>query len=90
MNERTLDLLDTLGRVLLWGAIAVIILGIISAIAIATSESAIPGLDELQRENRGIVSLVSLRPGSPARGCSPALAAILRLLVAVAARALGK
>ena len=81
VDERALGLLDTLGRALLWGAVAVIGLGVISAIAIASSESSLPGLDELQRENRGIVSVISLAAGLTGAGVLAGLGGILRLLV---------
>ncbi len=90
VDERALGLLDTLGRALLWGAVAVIGLGVISAIAIASSESSLPGLDELQRENRGIVSVISLAAGLTGAGVLAGLGGILRLLVAARRDALGK
>lgn len=90
MDARLLGLLDTLGRALLWGAVAVIGLAVISAIAIASSDSTIPGLDEVQRENRGIVSVIALASGITGAGLLAGLGAIVRLLVAGRLEALGK
>jgi len=81
VDERTLGLLDTLGRALLWGAVAVVGLAVISAVAIAGSETTIPGLDEIQRENRGVVSVIALGSGITGAGLLAGLGAIVRLLV---------
>jgi ABC-type Na+ efflux pump permease subunit len=81
VDERTLGLLDTLGRALLWGAVAVVGLAVISAVAIAGSETTIPGLDEIQRENRGVVSVIALGAGITGAGLLAGLGAIVRLLV---------
>ncbi len=86
MDVRTLDLFDTLGRALLWGAVAVLGLAIIAAIAIAGSESTIPGLDELQRQNRGVVALAAFALGIAGAGALAGLGALLRLKVAEARR----
>ena len=82
MDERTLGLLDSLGRALLWGAVAVVGLAVISAIAIAGSQSAIPGLDEIQRENRGVFAVIALGSGITGAGLLAGLGAVVRLLVA--------
>ena len=82
MDERALGLLDMLGRALLWGAVAVIGLAVIAAVAIASSENAIPGLDEIQRENRGVVAVVALASGITGAGVLAGLGAIIRLMVA--------
>jgi hypothetical protein len=82
VDERALGLLDMLGRALLWGAVAVIGLAVIAAVAIASSENAIPGLDEIQRENRGVVAVVALASGITGAGVLAGLGAIIRLMVA--------
>ncbi len=82
MDERTLGLLDSLGRALLWGAVAVVGLAVISAIAIAGSQSTIPGLDEIQRENRGVFAVIALGSGITGAGLLAGLGAVVRLLVA--------
>jgi hypothetical protein len=66
----------------MWGAVAVIGLAVVAAIAIAGSESAIPGLDEIQRQNRGVVSLLTFGGGIAAGGVLAGLGGIIRLLVA--------
>lgn len=90
MDERTLGLMDMLGRALLWGAVAVIGLAVIAAVAIASSESTIPGLDEIQRENRGVVSVLALGSGITGAGLLAGLGAIVRLLVAARSGAAGE
>jgi hypothetical protein len=87
MSEQALEMYDTLGRALLWGAIAVLGLALIGAIAIATTESSIPGLDELTRENRGIVAVGALAGGIAAAGGLAGIGALLRLKVAEHRRA---
>jgi hypothetical protein len=82
VDVRTLDWLETLGRVLLWGAAAVLALAIVGAIAIASSESSIPGFDELTRENRGVVAVFALGAGLTSAGVLAGLGALLRLNVA--------
>jgi hypothetical protein len=82
MDERTLAMLDGLAKALMWGAVAVIGLAVVAAISIAGSESAIPGLDELQRQNRGVVAVLAFGSGVAAGGVLAGLGAIIRLMVA--------
>ena len=82
MSEQALEWFDTLGRALLWAAVAVLGLAMIAAIAIATSESSIPGFDELTRENRGVVAVAAFGGGLTAAGILAGLGALLRLEVA--------
>ncbi|MDX6580913.1 MAG: hypothetical protein QOI10_97 [Solirubrobacterales bacterium] len=82
MDARSLDLLETLARALMWGAVAVIILAVVAAITIASSQSTIPGIDELQRQNRGTVAVLALGSGLAAGGVLAGLGAIIRLMVA--------
>lgn len=82
MDARTLGLLDTLGRALMWAAVAALGLGVIAAIAIAGSESSIPGLDEVQRQNRGVVALAAFGMGLTAAGVLAGLGALVRLKIA--------
>jgi hypothetical protein len=82
VDDRTIDAFDLLGRVLMAAAIGVLILGILGAILIAGSESSVPGLDEVQRENRGALSVGALAGGIVAAGVLAGLGAILRMLVA--------
>ncbi len=82
MDESSLEWLDTLGRALLWAALVVLVLAVIGAITVASSESAIPGLDELQRENRGIAAVAAIGGGLTAGGILAGLGALVRLRVA--------
>ena len=82
MDPRTLDLLDLLGRALLWGAVAVLVLALIATIAIAGSESSIPGFDELQRQNRGVFAVGAIGAGLTSAGALAGLGALVRLRVA--------
>jgi hypothetical protein len=82
MDERTLDWLEALSRGLMWAALAVLVLAVIGAVAVATSETSLPGLDVLQRENRGLFAVGALGAGIAAAGVLAGLGAILRLLVA--------
>ena len=82
MDDRTIDAFDLLARVLMAAAVAVLVLGILGAVLIAGSESSVPGLDEVQRENRGALSVGALAGGIVASGVLAGLGAILRLLVA--------
>lgn len=81
MDERTLEWLDILARALIWGAASVLALSVIAALVVATSESSLPGLDVLQRENRGLVAVAALGGGITAAGVLAGLGAILRLLL---------
>lgn len=82
MTERTLEWLEILGRALIAAAGLVLVLAVIAAIAIASSESSIPGLDELQRQNRGVLAVVALGSGITSAGVLAGLGAILRLQLA--------
>ena len=82
MDEQILHWLDTLGIALLWGAVAVLGLSLIAAIAIAGSESSIPGFDELQRENRGVLAVAAIGGGLTSAGLLAGLGALVRLRVA--------
>jgi len=82
VDERTIEWLELLARALLWAALAVIVLGAVGAISIASSESAVPGLDVLQRENRGIAAVAALGGGITAAGILAGLGGILRLMLA--------
>ncbi len=82
MDERTLGWLELLSRALIWGAVTVIGLAVVVAIAIAGSETAVPGLDEIQRQNRGVVAVIAFGSGLVAAGVLAGLGAILRLMIA--------
>jgi hypothetical protein len=82
MDERSLELLDVLARALMVGAVVVLVLSVVGAIAIGSSESSIPGFDELQRENRGVVAVATVGAGIAGAGVMAGLGAILRLMIA--------
>jgi len=81
VDERTLEWLEILARALIWGAAVVLCLSVIGALVVATSESSLPGLDVLQRENRGLVAIAALGGGVTSAGVLAGLGAILRLLL---------
>ena len=82
MDERTIDSLDLLARALMAAAVVVIVLGLLGAILIAGSESSVPGVDEIQRENRGAFAVGALAAGIVSAGVLAGLGAILRVLLA--------
>jgi hypothetical protein len=82
VDDRTLELFDLLARGLIAAAAAVLALSVIGAIVIATSETALPVVDELQRQNRGTFAVGALGGGLTAAGVLSGLGAILRVLLA--------
>ncbi len=82
MDERTIDSLELLARALMAAAVVVIVLGLLGAILIAGSESSVPGVDEIQRENRGAFAVGALAAGIVSAGVLAGLGAILRVLLA--------
>jgi hypothetical protein len=83
MNPRALDLMDTLGRALLWAAVAVIGLTVIGAVAIISSDTAVGFLDEdIQRQGRGILAIGAFAGGLTAAGLLAGVGALVRLKVA--------
>lgn len=82
MNPRTLVMMDTLGRALLWAAVAVLGLTVIGAAAIISSDTAIGFLDEdIQRQGRGILAIGAFGGGLAAAGVLAGLGALVRLEV---------
>lgn len=83
MNPRTLGMLDTLGRALMWAAVAVIGLTVIGVTAIISSATAVGFLDEeIQRQGRGILAIGAFGGGLTAAGILAGLGALVRLKVA--------
>lgn len=82
MDERTLEWLDILGRALLWGAVAVLGLSVVGAIAIASTDTAVIGFEDVQREGRGIAVVASIGVGLTSAGVLAGLGALLRIRVA--------
>ena len=82
MDARTLDWFDTLGRGLLWGAVAVLGLSVIGAIAILTTDTAIGLFEDVQRQGRAILAVGAFCAGLTASGVLAGIGAIVRLEVA--------
>lgn len=82
MDARTLDWLDILGRGLLWGAVAVLGLSVIGAVAILTTDSVIGLFEDVQRQGRAILAVGAFGGGLTASGVLAGLGAIIRLEVA--------
>jgi uncharacterized membrane protein YphA (DoxX/SURF4 family) len=82
LDELARRRLDAIGVLLLFAAPAVLALTLAAAIFIGTSESSLPGVDELQRENRGSIVLLVLAAGITGAGILAGLGGILRVLVA--------
>lgn len=82
MSARTLDWLETLSKVLLAGAGVVLFVSLLAAISVASSESALPGFETVEREGRGFAALATLAAGVAAAGILAGLGGILTLMVA--------
>ena len=77
-----MESLELLARALMGGAVVLLVLGVLGAVLIAGSESSVPGVDEIQRENRGALSVAALGAGIASAGVLAGLGAILRVLLA--------
>jgi hypothetical protein len=82
MQRATLEWYETLGRALIWGAGLVLLLSVIGAIAVVSSESSLPLSEDVQREGRGFAAIAGLGAGFAAAGILSGVGAILRLMVA--------
>ena len=82
MDERTLEWLEILARALFWGAAAVLALSVVGAIAIASSDNALPLFEEVERQGRGVAAIAALGGGITGAGLLAGLGAIIRLLIA--------
>ena len=82
MDARTLDWLDTLGRGLMWAAVAVLGLSVIGAVAILTTDSVVGLFEDVQRQGRAILAVGAFGGGLTASGVLAGLGAITRLKVA--------
>jgi hypothetical protein len=80
-DPRILARFDLLARALIWAAAVVLILSVISAIAISTSDNSLPFFEDLQRESRGIAAIATFAAGIAAAGVLSGLGAILQLLL---------
>ena len=82
MDARTLDWLDTLGRGMMWAAVAVLGLSVIGAVAILTTDSVVGLFEDVQRQGRAILAVGAFGGGLTASGVLAGLGAIIRLKVA--------
>ena len=82
MERSTLEWFELLARALLWAAGIVLVLSLIGAVAVATSDSSLPFAEDVQRQGRGIFALVSIGGGIAAAGILSGLGAILWMMVA--------
>lgn len=81
VTRSTLEWYDLLARGLLWAAGIVLFLSLIGAVVIAGSDTAVPLLEEAERQGRGILALAALGGGLTSAGILGGLGAILRMLV---------
>jgi hypothetical protein len=82
MDRSTAEWFEFLARSLLWAALAVLVLSVVGAVQVATSESAIPFFEQaVERESRAIAAIGTLAAGITAAGVLAGLGAILRLLL---------
>jgi hypothetical protein len=81
VDERTLSLLEMLGRLLLWAAVAVLALALIGTFAILSSDNAVFLDTNIQRQGRGILAIATFGAGLVGAGVLAGLGALLRLKV---------
>jgi hypothetical protein len=81
VDERTVEWLRLLANALVWAAGVVLVLSVVGAIQIATSENEIPIFTQIQEESRGIAAVGALGAGITAAGVLAGLGAILRLML---------
>ena len=81
MNRGTLEWYELLGRGLVWLAGIVLLLSAIGAIAIGSSSTTVPILDDIQQQSQGIAALAALGGGLTASGLLAGVGAILRVMV---------
>ncbi len=71
MKPAALDRFEWLGRSPAWAAVAVLLLSVVGAIAVATSNTTLPFAEDIQRQGRALIAIATLAGGLPARGSSP-------------------
>ncbi|CAN5580038.1 hypothetical protein BH10ACT11_BH10ACT11_08030 [soil metagenome] len=74
--------MGVLARGLFVFAAIVLLLSLAAGVSIAGSESSVPGVDEIQRENRGAIAFATIAFGLVSAGVLSGLAGIMRLLLA--------
>ena len=81
MNRGTLEWYEQLARGLIWVAGIVMLLSVIGAITVASSNNSAPLLEDLEQQGRGFAALAALGGGLTAAGLLAGIGAILRILV---------
>jgi hypothetical protein len=81
VSDERLELLRLLARLLFAAAATVLAFSVVGAIMIASTDNAVPGLETLQRQSRGIGALAALGGGVLGSGVLAGLAGILTVLL---------
>jgi hypothetical protein len=74
--------LDTLSKLLLAGGGLVLLVSLLAALTVGSSQSALPGFEDVEREGRGFAALATLAAGLAAAGILSGLGGILAFKVA--------
>lgn len=82
MSERERDWMRVLAKGLFVAAAIVLLLSLVAGVSIAGSESTVPGVDEIQRENRGSIAFATIAFGIVSSAVLCGLGGIMRLLMA--------
>jgi hypothetical protein len=90
VSDERLELLRLLARLLFAAAAMVLAFSVVGAIMIASTDNAVPGLETLQRQSRGIGALAALGGGVLGSGVLAGLAGILTVLLEREERAGGR
>jgi hypothetical protein len=83
MAPSTLRRYELLARLLLSAAGGILVLTIAAALLLGTTESSLPGIDEIQRQSRGPLALLIVAGGATGAGILAGLGAVISLLVEV-------
>lgn len=82
MGAREREWLRVLANGLFVFAVLVLLLSLIAGVSVAGSESTVPGIDTIQRENRGAIAFATIAFGLVSAGVLSGLGGILRVLLA--------
>lgn len=82
MSEREREWMRVLAKGLFVAAVIVLFLSLAAGVSIAGSESSVPGVDEIQRENRGAIAFATIAFGIVSAGVLSGIGGIMRLLLA--------
>jgi hypothetical protein len=80
MNRATLEWYELLARCLIWVAGIVLLLSAIGAVVIAGSNNAVPLIQDIVQQSRGLAALGALGGGVAAAGTLAGIGAILRIM----------